>query len=38
MSAILYFGGACLFVLGVITPLLLDSRTGREARRKGAIR
>jgi len=38
MSAILYFGGACLFVLGTITPLLLDSRTGREARRKGVIR
>jgi hypothetical protein len=38
MSAILYFGGACLFVLGTITPLLLDSSTGREARRKGAIR
>ena len=38
MSALLYFGGACLFVLGVITPLLLDSKAGRDARRKGAIR
>jgi hypothetical protein len=38
MEAILYAGGAMLFVLGTVTPLLLDSRAGREARRKGAIR
>ena len=38
LDAILYAGGALLFVLGTVTPLLLDSRTGREARRKGVIR
>jgi hypothetical protein len=38
MEAILYAGGALLFVLGTVTPLLLDSKAGREARRKGAIR
>ncbi len=38
MEAILYAGGALLFVLGTVTPLLLDSKAGREARRKGVIR
>jgi hypothetical protein len=38
MEAILYVGGALLFVLGTVTPLLIDSKAGREARRKGAIR
>jgi hypothetical protein len=38
MEAILYAGGALLFVLGTVTPLLIDSKAGREARRKGALR
>jgi hypothetical protein len=38
MEAILYAGGALLFVLGTVTPLMLDSKAGRDARRKGAIR
>jgi hypothetical protein len=38
MEAILYAGGALLFVLGTVTPLLIDSKAGREARRKGVIR
>lgn len=38
MEAILYAGGALLFVLGTVTPLLLDSKAGRDARRKGAVR
>lgn len=38
LDAILFAGGALLFVLGTVTPMLLDSNAGREARRKGAIR
>jgi hypothetical protein len=38
LDAILYAGGALLFVLGTVTPLMLDSKAGRDARRKGAIR
>ena len=38
LDAILYAGGALLFVLGTVTPLLIDSKAGREARRKGVIR
>jgi hypothetical protein len=38
LDAILYAGGALLFLLGTVTPLLLDSKAGREARRKGVIR
>ncbi len=29
MEAILYAGGALLFVLGTVTPLLIDSKAGR---------
>ena len=38
LDAILYAGGAMLFVLGTVTPLLIDSKAGRAARRQGAIR
>jgi hypothetical protein len=38
MEAILYAGGALLFVLGTVTPLLIDSKAGRDARQKGVIR
>jgi hypothetical protein len=35
---VLYMSGVALFLFGAVTPLLLDSKAGREARRKGVIR